>query len=48
MEKEILINYAKLIAKHGLNVQKGQDVVLTCSMDQLEFIKILVEQLYLC
>ena len=26
MEKEILINYAKLIAKHGLNVQKGQDV----------------------
>ena len=48
MEKERLINYAKLIAKHGLNVQKGQDVVLTCSMDQLEFIKILVEQLYLC
>lgn len=48
MNKEILRNYAKLIAKHGLNVQKGQYVVLNCSLDQMEFIKILIEELYLC
>lgn len=48
MEREKLVNYAKLIAKSGLNVQKGQDIMLSCGLDQPEFIEILVEELYKC
>lgn len=48
MDKEHLINYAKLIAKVGLNVKPKQDVMLTCGYDQPEFIHYLVEELYKC
>ncbi len=47
MKKELLVNYAKLIARVGLNVNKGQDVMLECSLNQKEFIEYLVEELYL-
>ncbi len=46
ISKKLLKDYAKLLAKVGLNVQKGQDVYLVCELDQIEFIEILVETLY--
>lgn len=42
-----LKEYARLIVKVGLNVQKGQDVMLTCGLEQQDFINILVEELYI-
>jgi len=46
MKKSILKNYAKLIAETGLNVQKGQDVVVEASLDQEVFVSYVVEALY--
>ena len=46
MNKNRLKNYAKLIAKSGVNVQKGQDVIISCELDQPEFIKMLVDECY--
>ncbi len=46
MKKTELRNYAKLIAKKGVNVQKGQEVYITAELDQPEFVKILVEECY--
>ena len=46
MKKSILKQYARLIATMGGNVQKGQDVLVTASLDQPEFVKLLVEECY--
>ena len=46
MKKTILRNYAKLIAVKGLNVQKGQEVIIGADLDQPEFIKYVVEECY--
>ncbi len=46
MNKTQLKNYAKLIAKKGLNIQKGQDCVIECEFDQPEFIHILTKEIY--
>ena len=46
MKKTILRNYAKLIAKCGVNVQKGQEVFILAELDQPEFVKMLVEECY--
>ena len=46
MKKTILRNYARLIARVGANVQKGQDVILTASLDQPEFVKMVTEECY--
>ncbi len=43
-----LRNYAKLIARVGGNVQVGQEVFITAEIDQPEFVKLLVEECYLC
>lgn len=48
MKKTVLRNYARLIAKKGVNVQKGQDVVIAASVEQPEFVKMLVEECYAC
>ena len=48
MKKTVLRNYARLIAKKGGNVQKGQDVVIAASVEQPEFVKMLVEECYAC
>ena len=40
-----LKNYAKLIGS-GLNVQKGQKVVVQCGLDQPEFVAMVVEECY--
>ena len=41
-----LKNYAKLIVGSGLNVQKGQKVVVQCGLDQPEFVAMVVEECY--
>ena len=46
MKKTTLRKYAKLIAKTGGNVQKGQGVVLTASVDQYEFATMIAEECY--
>ena len=38
MKKTILREYAKLIVACGVNVQKGQDVVIHADLDQPEFV----------
>ncbi|MBP5242117.1 MAG: aminopeptidase [Clostridia bacterium] len=38
--------YAKLLVKCGLNLKKGQTVFLTVSVDQVEFAKMVLEELY--
>ena len=42
MKKTVLRNYARLIAKTGVNIEKGQEVVIQAGLDQPEFIKTLV------
>ena len=44
MKKTLLRNYAKLIARVGGSVQKGQRVVINAQLDQPEFIAMLVEE----
>ncbi len=46
MTKKTLRNYAKLITKVGVNVQKGQEVVITAEPDQPEFVAIVAEECY--
>ena len=46
MKKTVLRNYARLIAKMGINLQKGQNVIITASLDQPEFVTMLVEECY--
>lgn len=46
MKKSILRNYARLIARVGANVQKGQDVIVYAELDQPEFVKMVVEECY--
>ena len=46
MNKTRLKKYAKLIAKCGVNVQRGQEVIITAELDQPEFVKMLTEECY--
>ena len=46
MKKTILRSYAKLIAKCGANVKKGEDVVISAALDQPEFVCMVVEECY--
>lgn len=46
MKKTVLRKYARLIARSGVNVQKGQDVVIRADLDQPEFVAILVDECY--
>ena len=46
MNKTRLRNYARLIARKGANIQKGQDVLIYADLDQPEFVKMLVEECY--
>lgn len=48
MEQTRLKKYAELIAKCGLNVQKGQEVNIACGLDQPEFVAYVVEECYKC
>ena len=46
MKKTILREYARLIVRTGINVQKGQDVLVMADLDQPEFVKLVVEECY--
>ncbi len=46
MEKQQLQNYARLLARIGLNVQKGQSVFIGAELDQPEFVTMVVEECY--
>ena len=48
MKKTVLREYARLIARMGVNVQKGQDVLIYAGLDQPEFVEILVDECYKC
>ena len=46
MKKTIIRQYAKLIAVKGVNIQKGQEVMIHASVENPEFVKMLVEECY--
>ncbi|MBQ7330183.1 MAG: aminopeptidase [Oscillospiraceae bacterium] len=46
MKKSVLREYAKLIVRCGVNVQKGQEVMIYAELDQPEFVAMLVEEAY--
>ncbi len=46
MEQERLKKYANLIVKCGLNVQKGQEIIIRCGLDQPEFVAMVTEECY--
>lgn len=47
MESSRLNEYARLIVKKGLNLDKGQDVVLSANLEQLDFVRTVVKECYL-
>ena len=46
MKKSVLREYARLIVRTGMNVQKGQEVQIRAGLDQPEFVKLVVEECY--
>ena len=46
MKKTVLREYAKLIVRCGMNVQKGQEVIIRAELDQPEFVQMVVEEAY--
>ena len=48
MQKTRLRKYARLIARVGINIQKGQDVFVNAGLDQPEFVAMVTDELYKC
>lgn len=46
MKKTVLREYARLIVRSGVNVQKGQEVEIYAELDQPEFVQMVVEEAY--
>ena len=46
MKKTVLREYARLIVRCGVNVQKGQEVLIYAGLDQPEFVRMVVEEAY--
>ena len=46
MKKSVLREYAKLIVHCGVNVQKGQEVMIYADLDQPEFVQMVAEEAY--
>ena len=46
MKKTVLREYARLIVRCGVNVQKGQEVMIYAELDQPEFVQMVVEEAY--
>ena len=46
MKKTVLREYARLIVRCGVNVQKGQTVIVYAGLDQPEFVQMVVEEAY--
>lgn len=48
MDRNRLKKYAELLARAGLNIQKGQEVFIVAGLDQPEFVEMVVEACYQC
>ena len=46
MKKTVLREYARLIVRCGVNVQKGQEVLINAGLDQPEFVAMVVDEAY--
>lgn len=46
MKKSVLKAYAELIARTGVNIQKDQEVIIVCDLDQPEFVATLTNECY--
>lgn len=46
MKQTVLRKYARLIARSGVNIQKGQEVIINCGLDQPKFVELLVDECY--
>ena len=46
MEISRLREYASLLAKNGISVLKGEEVWINCQLDQVEFVRLVVEECY--
>ena len=46
MKKTVLRSYARLIARVGVNIQKGQEALIYCDLDQPKFVEYLVDECY--
>ncbi len=46
MKQTTLRKYARLIARRGVNIQKGQEVRLYAGLDQPKFVELLVDECY--
>ena len=46
MKKTVLKKYAQAIVRCGLNVQRGQEVMIYAGLDQPEFVQMVVEEAY--
>ena len=46
MKQTVLRKYARLIARMGVNIQKKQEVIITCGLEQPKFVETLVDECY--
>ena len=46
MKKSVLREYARLVVRVGVNIQKGQDLQVYADLDQPEFVQMVVEEAY--
>ena len=46
MKKSQLKKYAKLVVKIGVNIRKGQEVIINAGLDQPEFVTMVAEEAY--
>ncbi len=46
MDIKRLQEYAALLANKGINVEKGEEVWINCQLDQIDFVRLVVEECY--
>ena len=46
MDIKRLQEYASLLARKGLNIEKGEEVWINAQLDQVEFVRLVVEECY--
>ena len=46
MKKTVMQKYARLLARKGLGIQKGQEVIIQAELDQPDFVRMCVEECY--
>lgn len=46
MKKTVMRKYARLIARKGVNLRKGQEVIINASLDQPDFVCMVAEECY--